>query len=194
LRQIGPIGTTAWVVVGLLLLVSGVLGGRVEVIHGQFRSGFQPLSIGVGLIAFPAVVLGWQWLRSRQVHDRLQATGALPTLVNMLVFAALVLTPLYAPALSFTSGAALVFYGASMLLAALRGYSGCEVLAVSNWILGRATRSAAWVPSTSWSVARGGNWGRFGSPSSDFVLLGSVPTPPLLGTDQSSSFSRRNSV
>lgn len=129
LRQIGPIGTTARVVVGLLLLVSGVLGGRVEVIHGQFRSGFQPLSIGVGLIAFPAVVLGWQWLRSRQVHDRLQATGALPTLVNMLVFAALVLTPLYAPALSFTSGAALVFYGASMLLAALRGYSGCEVLA-----------------------------------------------------------------
>ena len=24
-----------------------------------------------------------------------------------------------------------------MLLAALRGYSGCEVLAISNWILGR---------------------------------------------------------
>jgi hypothetical protein len=53
------------------------------------------------------------------------------------VFLALVLTPWYVPPLAFTSAAALVFYGASMLLAALRGYSACEVLAVSNWILGR---------------------------------------------------------
>jgi hypothetical protein len=137
LRQIGTIGTAARVVLGLLLLVSGVLGGRVELIHGRFRSGFQPLSLAVGLIAFPAVVLAWQWLRSRRISARLEATGGVPTFVNMFVFAALVLTPLYAPALSFTSGAALVFYGASMLLAALRGYSGCEVLAASNWILGR---------------------------------------------------------
>jgi hypothetical protein len=96
--------------------------------------------MAVGLIAFPVVVLAWQWLRSRRYPARLQATGGLPTLVNMLVFAALVLTPSYAPALSFTSGAALVFYGASMLLAALRGYSGCDVLAVSNWVLGRDDR------------------------------------------------------
>lgn len=33
--------------------------------------------------------------------------------------------------------AALLFYGASMLLAALRGYGVCEVLAVSDWLLGR---------------------------------------------------------
>ncbi len=44
---------------------------------------------------------------------------------------------LLALALAFTSDAALLFYGASMLLAALRGYAGCEVLAVSNWLLGR---------------------------------------------------------
>jgi len=48
--------------------------------------------------------------------------------------------PLYttawcAPAIGFTSDAALIFYGASMLLAAARGYAGCEVLAVSNWLL-----------------------------------------------------------
>jgi hypothetical protein len=53
------------------------------------------------------------------------------------VFIALVLTPAYAGPLSFTSDAALIFYGASMLLAAARGYSGCEVLAISNWILRR---------------------------------------------------------
>ncbi len=30
-----------------------------------------------------------------------------------------------------------MFYGASMLLAAARGYAGCEVLAISNWLLRR---------------------------------------------------------
>jgi hypothetical protein len=35
------------------------------------------------------------------------------------------------------SDAALLFYGASMLVAATRGYAGCEVLAVSNWLLRR---------------------------------------------------------
>ena len=30
-----------------------------------------------------------------------------------------------------------VFYGLSMLLAALRGYAGCEALAISNWLLKR---------------------------------------------------------
>jgi hypothetical protein len=53
------------------------------------------------------------------------------------VFLALYLTPWYAPALRFTSDAALLFYGSSMLLAALRGYAGCEVLAISNWLLRR---------------------------------------------------------
>jgi hypothetical protein len=42
-----------------------------------------------------------------------------------------------APAIGFTSDAALIFYGASMLLAAARGYAGCEVLAISNWLLSR---------------------------------------------------------
>ena len=41
------------------------------------------------------------------------------------------------PILWFTSDALLAFYGMSMLLAAVRGYAGCEVLAVSNWLLGR---------------------------------------------------------
>jgi len=57
--------------------------------------------------------------------------------LNAAVFLALYLTPSYAPALEATSDAALIFYGASMLLAAVRGYAGCESLAVSNWILDR---------------------------------------------------------
>jgi len=136
-RQIGSIGTAARVVLGLLLLADGLVASQVSVSHGVVRTGFKPLSVAVGLVAFPVVLLAWQWPRSRRSSSRLQATGPVGTAINIIVFLALVLTPRYVPPLAFTSAAALVFYGASMLLAALRGYSGCEVLAVSNWILGR---------------------------------------------------------
>jgi hypothetical protein len=60
--------------------------------------------------------------------------------LNAAIFLALYLTPFYAPALAFTSDAALIFYGISMLLAALRGYGGCELLAISNWLLAVMTK------------------------------------------------------
>ena len=134
-RQIGAIGTVVRVVLGSLLLLFGVLGGQVIVIHGQVRIHFEPLAFILGVVAFPALLLGLQWLRIRFAPAALQATGPLATLLNILIFLALVSAPLYAPQLSFLGYAALVFYGASMLVAALRGYSGCEVLAISNWIL-----------------------------------------------------------
>jgi hypothetical protein len=37
----------------------------------------------------------------------------------------------------WTSHPTFVFLGASMLLAAWRGYAGCETLAISNWLLRR---------------------------------------------------------
>ncbi|HXA42184.1 MAG TPA: hypothetical protein VNV65_04620 [Candidatus Solibacter sp.] len=107
------------------------------VADGHLQTGFDPLSVGLGVMAFPAALLGWQWFRARNTPARLVATGPVATAVNILLFVALVLTPLYATPLAFTSGAALIFYGGSMLLAALRGYAGCEVLAISNWVLRR---------------------------------------------------------
>ena len=136
-RQIGSIGTAARVVIGLLLLADGAVGGKVVVANGKVQTGFDPLAVALGLVGFPLLALGVQWLIARRTRVRFQATGPAATAINMLVFFALVLTPWYARPLSFTSGAALVFYGASMLLAALRGYGGCEVLAIANWILGR---------------------------------------------------------
>ncbi len=124
---IGVIGTAARIVVGLLLLGS--------VVQGQYRAGFVPATWALGLAGFPAVLLAWQWVRARHKSVRSQATGPLGFALNCVIFLALYLTPFYAPALAFTSDAALIFYGASMLLAALRGYAGCEVLAVSNWLL-----------------------------------------------------------
>ncbi len=72
----------------------------------------------------------WPWLRARRSPGRLEAAGPAGHVLNLAVFLALYL---WEP----TSDAALVFYGASMLLAALRGYGGCEVLAVPNWLLRR---------------------------------------------------------
>jgi len=91
--------------------------------------------------ARPAAPTGWQrpgapgWsaratARPPPPPTRLQATGRVGHALNLAVFLVLYL---WEP----TSYATLVFYGASMLLAALRGYGGCEVLAVPNWLLGR---------------------------------------------------------
>src|SRR5262245_12896948 len=129
-RTIGFAGAAARIVVGLALLGS--------VLWGELRAGgLVPASLALGLFGFPAVVLALQWLRARRNPTPLRATGPLATAANMAVVAALYLTPFYARALSSTSDAALVFYGSSMLLAALRGYAGCAVLAVSNWLLRR---------------------------------------------------------
>jgi hypothetical protein len=136
-RAIGPAGTVARIIVGLAALVGGMLGGQLTVIDGQVRSHFEAVPFVVGVVVFPTIVLAVQWLRARRSPARLQATGPVATLVNILVFVALVLTPSYAPSLAVTSDAALVFYGGSMLVAALRGYGGCEVLAISNWLLRR---------------------------------------------------------
>ena len=136
-RQIGTLGTVARVLIGFLMLLYGLTGGRIEVMRGTLQTGFDPLSVAIGVVAFPAVLLAWQWLRARSARTRYEATGPLATTINIAVFIALVLTPLYASPLSFTSNAALIFYGGSMLLAAARGYGGCEVLAISNWILRR---------------------------------------------------------
>jgi hypothetical protein len=121
-RRIGPLGTTARVVVALLLLAS--------VTWGHLDRGFHPHAWLLGLVGFPALVVAGQWLRARRRPTPLRATGPAAHALNLAVFLVLWL---WEP----TSDAALLFYGASMLLAAQRGYAGCEVLAVSNWLLGR---------------------------------------------------------
>jgi hypothetical protein len=121
-RGIGSLGTAARVAVGILLLST--------VAWGHVRGDFHPAQWALGLLGFPAVVLAGQWLRARRTPTRLRATGPAAHVLNLLVPVALYLT-------EATSDATLVFYSASMLLAAVRGYAGCEVLAVPNWLLGR---------------------------------------------------------
>jgi hypothetical protein len=97
---------------------------------GHLDRGFHLSSWVLGLVSFPAMLLAVQWLRARRTPTPLRATGPAAHTLNLAVFLVLYL-------LEPTSDAALSFYGTSMLLAALRGYAGCEVLAVSNWLLRR---------------------------------------------------------
>ena len=161
-RQIGGIGTAARIVIGLTFLAYGLVGGKVVTNHGQFQTGFSVLSLVVGLIAFPLLLLAWQWLRSRGGAGQLQATGSVAATLNIVVVIALFLTPWYAPPIAFTSSAVLMFVGASMWLAAIRGYGGCELLAVSNWVLHRDDQLGCLVLSPIDAAERNLRTGRLG--------------------------------
>jgi hypothetical protein len=101
-----------------------------SVTWGHLTRGFHLSAWLLGLVGFPALLLAGQWLRARRIPTPLRATGPVAHALNLAVFLALYL-------LEPTSDATLILYGASMLLAALRGYASCEVLAVSNWLLRR---------------------------------------------------------
>jgi hypothetical protein len=135
-RQIGPVGTAARILLGFGLLVFGMLGGKIILSNGRPQLELDWAALALGLVAFPALLLVLQWIRMSRNGSRLEQTGPLPTTLNILVFALLV-SIARVPAIAFVGFAAFVFYGASMLLAATRGYGGCEVLAVSNWLLRR---------------------------------------------------------
>jgi hypothetical protein len=128
-RAIGVWGTIARVAVG-----TGLVG---SVLYGHSARGWHPMAWLLGLLVFPLLVLVGQawWARWRPAPVR--AVGPLGHGINLAVFLALYLTWWYAPELDVLSDAALLFYGGSMLVAAARGYAGCEVLAVSNWLLRR---------------------------------------------------------
>lgn len=131
-RSIGIWGTT------VRLLVGGYLVGSVAVGSFTGDGAFQPVSWLLGLVVMPGLALAWQAWRARRCPGRLVAlTGPVGHLLTLGVFLALYTTTWYAPPIDFLSDAALLFFGSSMLLAAWRGYAGCEVLAIPNWLLRR---------------------------------------------------------
>ena len=118
-RAIGPIGTVGRVALGTALVASGFVVGEVRWSEAA-----------LGLIVFPAALVMAHLIRLRVASAPLRATGLVGHLVNCAALAVL----LAAPA---TRDATLLWLGASMLLAAWRGYAGCESLAVSNGLLRR---------------------------------------------------------
>ena len=135
-RDIGPIGTAARLVVGLL--ITGLI------VYGQLSSSghLTPITCVLGLICFPALVLAWHFWRIRRNPARFSDTSALSLVLSLLLPVALYLTGWFVPPLWFTSDATLIFVGSSLLLAALRGDAGCEFLVLSNWLLRRSDQVA----------------------------------------------------
>ena len=118
-RAIGPLGTLARIAVGLGLVVFDVALGAVE----------WP-EVALGLVGFPAVLLLAQLVRLRFSQTPLRATGPAGLLLNCLILVVLLVAPA-------TRDATVLWLASSMLLAAWRGYAGCESLAIPNWLLRR---------------------------------------------------------
>ena len=117
---LGPSGTLARVAVGIGLLYVALIWED------------DPLwrVVALGLVAMPAAVVGGVLLWRRRSAAPIRATGALGHAANCVVIVGLVLLPA-------TAGAAALFYGTSMLFAAVRGAGACELTAISNALLGR---------------------------------------------------------
>lgn len=115
-RRIGPVGTTVRVVLGLALLAFAVI------------RGIGPLDLALGLVAFPAAMVAIGVLGQRLLGRPLLFTGSGGIVVNCAVIVVLFAIP-------YTTVAAALFYGFSLLAAAWRGAPHCEATILSNLIL-----------------------------------------------------------
>jgi hypothetical protein len=116
---IGPIGALARVVAGVALILYELL-----VRDPRWQ---DPL---LGLVVLPAVALIAARIHARHAARPLRATGPIGHALNVAIFVPLAFIPA-------TAGGATLFYGASMLVAAVRRNGGCEVTALSNALLRR---------------------------------------------------------
>jgi hypothetical protein len=122
-RRIGPMGTAVRVAGGLgLLYLAGGAGGLSWNVQW-----YEPV---IGLAVLPAIMLAVGLLARRRKTGPLRLTGPMWACLNCAVIVALVANP-------YTSGGALLFYGATMLIAAWRGQAGCEIAVIPNVLLQR---------------------------------------------------------
>lgn len=130
-REIGPIGTASRVVVGLIAIAVPIV-----------LSGIGWWDVGAALLALPVITMaasalvtaGYERFAPESLGRRHSiCSGPGCVLVGALVAIAI--------ALAITTPVSEVaiwsFFGVSMIVAALRGYAGCEVLAIPNAITGR---------------------------------------------------------
>lgn len=110
-RQIGPIGSIARLCIGLAILIAGLLADP---------SSFDLVA---GLVILPVAELVVVWLLPRPGSTPLRLYGTQGYALNF---------GIGGPLLVLWTTPALLFYGASILLAFVRGYAGCEILALSN--------------------------------------------------------------
>jgi hypothetical protein len=118
-RNIGVIGTSARIAIGAGLLFFAFQG-----------EGVQWHEALIGFALFPALLMLFHWARLSRTKESLNANGPMGFLLNNGIVILFVLIP-------YTRDPAFLFYGASMILAAIRGEGGCEIMSLSNWLLRR---------------------------------------------------------
>jgi hypothetical protein len=150
-REIGPIGTA-----------SRVLGGLLAIALPIALIGFTWWDAAIALVALPlvaalAAVLVTAAMR-RVAPRSLGARHAIcsPAACGLILLVVLANAALVAPTPANGNVTIWVWLGASMLLAAARGYGGCEVLAISNLITGRRDQVGCFLysPIDRWETAR----------------------------------------
>lgn len=130
-REIGPIGTA-----------SRVVGGLIAIALPIALSGIGWWDVGAALVVLPAITMavsalvmsGYERYAPQALAQRHSicsgpSCGLLAGVIGIAIALSFV-TPV-------TGVAIWSFFGLSMLVAALRGYAGCEVLAIPNAITGR---------------------------------------------------------
>ena len=125
-RNIGVIGTSARIAIGVGLLFLAFWG-----------EGVQWHEALIGFALFPALLMLFQWARLSRTKESLSANGPMGYLLNNGIVILFVLIP-------FTRDPAFLFYGSSMILAAVRGEGGCEIMSLSNWLLRRNDEVDEW--------------------------------------------------
>jgi hypothetical protein len=130
-RDIGPIGT-----------VSRAVGGLIAIAVPIALSGLSWWDVGAALVALPLITMalsalvtaGYERFAPESLARRHSiCSGPACVLVAGVVGVAIALS-IVSPV---NEVAIWSFFGVSMLVAALRGYAGCEVLAIPNAITGR---------------------------------------------------------
>lgn len=117
-RQIGLIGTVGRVVVGTVFIA------------GAFAIGVSWRDAMIGLVVANAVVFCVMSARGADAPP-MRFTGPGGHLANIAIGA---------PFVALLPAAGLLFFGSAMLLAAVRGFAACEMLAVWNLVRGRDDR------------------------------------------------------
>jgi hypothetical protein len=131
-REIGPLGTASRMVVGCAAIAVPIAIGGIGWREAALALVGFPL---VGVVAALAVTSGYRrWAPRALARGRQVCSGptcVMTVLLLAVAFALDALTPIDGDVAFW------VWIGASMLLAAVRGYAGCELLAFPNALTGR---------------------------------------------------------
>ena len=122
--RVGRLGVVVRVLLGTALIY------LVTMEEGTLKWDAEGRDLFLGLVVFPAVMVGVGTLAALALKRPLQMVGPGGVILNGALIIALLTN-------DTTADPALVFYGVSLLVAAVRHAPGCEMTVISNLVLRR---------------------------------------------------------